>query len=132
MVRILKVEDLEERKRALMARSEMYRQTMRLEIANVKYGVALTRRRFGFLKFLPVSAGVLGALAGFLFWRKRAKPGAPNGEMPGVVGRMLAAVKWVSVLRPVGSEAQSPGSGRTRPRAGTCGNFHDCRVADRW
>ena len=69
MVRILAVRQLEDRKRALVAQSEMHRQTMGLEIANLKYSLALLRRRLGFLKLAPLSAGVLGSLVGWFLGR---------------------------------------------------------------
>ena len=56
MVRILKVKELEARKRLLLTQSEMYRQTMRLEIANVKYSAALLQRKLRFIK--PTLAGL--------------------------------------------------------------------------
>jgi|SRR5579859_61101 len=46
MVRILKVKELEERKKYLLVRSEIYRQTLKLEIANAEYSAALVKKRF--------------------------------------------------------------------------------------
>ncbi|HWQ91173.1 MAG TPA: hypothetical protein VN673_05845 [Clostridia bacterium] len=46
MARILTIKDLEERKRALVAESEIYRQTLILEVQNVRLYAARVRRRY--------------------------------------------------------------------------------------
>ena len=50
MVRILKVTELAEKKKELLARSEIHRQTLALEVTNVKLGWALLKKRMGVLK----------------------------------------------------------------------------------
>jgi hypothetical protein len=60
MVRIFKVSGLEQRKQLLVTQSQLYRETLRLEAANVKYSLALWKRKFGFVK---TAAGVLGMAA---------------------------------------------------------------------
>jgi len=63
--------ELEARKRALVAESELYRQMLRLEVQNLQlYGLQLRQKFAGFRK--PGPAVVLAAaLAGSLFGRKR-------------------------------------------------------------
>ncbi len=75
MVRILKVsKELEERKRVLLARSEMYRQTLRLEVANIGYSTALLKRKFNLLRTSSRLLGLAVPLAGLFLFRRRAKP----------------------------------------------------------
>jgi hypothetical protein len=49
MLRIFKVKELEEKRRALAAESEVYRQTLTLEIQNLRLHAAHTKRRFSSL-----------------------------------------------------------------------------------
>jgi hypothetical protein len=50
MVRILKVTELAEKKKELLARSELHRQTLTLEVTNVKLAWALLKKRMRVLK----------------------------------------------------------------------------------
>ena len=45
MLRLLKVKELEDRRRVLLARSDVYRRTLILEVANIKQSVALLEAR---------------------------------------------------------------------------------------
>jgi len=87
MVRILKVKDLEDRKRFLIARSEMYRQTLRLETANIKYSLALLKRKLDFLKTTFRVLGGAAPLAGPLL-------------LDGPIRRGSFSVHVVTVLAP--------------------------------
>jgi hypothetical protein len=102
MVRILKVKALEERKRLVLTQSEMYRQTMRLEIANVKYSVALLKRKLKFLKSGVAALGVLVPLAGLLFARRKAAKGRqPPKEQGGIFAKLLSGVRLFRMLQPI-------------------------------
>lgn len=108
MVRLLKVKELEERKRFLLARSEMYRQTLTLEVANIKFSGALLKRKLRSPKSLLVLLGLAAPAAGFFMGRRRAKVKAEAGPAAWVP-RLLAGWKLVSrfapllmKLRPVG------------------------------
>ena len=97
MVRLLKVKELEERKRFLLAKSEIYRQTLKLEIANVKFSTALLKRKLKARRapFLLLASAL--PLAGLLFARKRMKP----KQAAGLLGKLLAGVKFLSQFKPL-------------------------------
>jgi hypothetical protein len=97
MVRILKVKELEERKRLLLTQSEMYRQTMRLEVANVKYSLALLKRKFNFLKSSYRALGAFAPLVALLFARKKAA----KKEAGGFFSKLLSGIRMFSQLRPI-------------------------------
>lgn len=92
MASILQVKDLKARKRALVAESEVYRQSLRLEIHNLRlYGVRMRRQLTGWtshplVKLAPLalslfrsrrrkrSSGLFGALrTGFFLWQTYRK-----------------------------------------------------------
>ena len=103
MVRILKVKELGDRKRFLRAQSEMYRQTLTLEIANVKFSAALLKRRLKSKRNIAMLLGSALPIAGFLFVRKRAKR-VSSGVMPKVlVGLKLfnKFMPWVKTFQAV-------------------------------
>jgi hypothetical protein len=98
MVRILKVsKELEERKRQLLARSEVYRQTLKLEVANIRYSTALLKRKFSFLRTSSRLLGLAVPLAGLLLFRRRAKP-ANTGN--GFLAKLLSGFNLFKQLRP--------------------------------
>ncbi|MDB6017635.1 MAG: hypothetical protein JWR19_2124 [Pedosphaera sp.] len=107
MVRILKVKDLEERKRFLIARSEMYRQTLRLEAANIKYSLALLKRKLHFLKTTFRLVGGVAPLAALLFARKQARKKKRGGFLSrlllqsglGLLGRLRPLVQGFAAGR---------------------------------
>ncbi|SRR5581483_889378 len=116
MVRILGVKDLEDRKRALITQSEMYRQTMRLELANVKYSAALLKRRFSFLKFAPWSIGALGSLVGFFFLRKRAREREVPRGAAGLLGRLRSFAKLAGIIMPLWKQFSARGRASRQAR----------------
>ena len=95
MVRLLKVKELEDRKRFLLAQSEMYRQTMTLEIANVKFSAALAGHKLRSKRNIAMLIGTAVPLAGFLFVRSRAK------RVVGVLPHVVAGLKVVGKLMPL-------------------------------
>ncbi|MDB6022368.1 MAG: hypothetical protein JWQ04_2225 [Pedosphaera sp.] len=104
MVRLLKVKKLEDRKHFLLARSEMYRQTLTLEIANVKFSAALHRRTLKARLARLLLLGSVFPLAGFFFARKRPKPAAVTAG--GFLSKLLAGLKlagkcapWLKTIR---------------------------------
>jgi len=98
MVRILKVNGLEERKRLLLMRSEMHRQTLKLEAANIKYSAALFRRKFKLVRAFSRLLGVGVPLAGLFFFRRRPKP-VKTGN--GIVSKLFSGIKFLGQLRPL-------------------------------
>lgn len=97
MVRLLKVKELEERKKLVLAKSEMYRQTMKLEVANVRFSAALMKKK---LKFARLASGLLGIaapVAGLLVAQKRAK----QSQRGGFVGKLFAGIQLLGQLKPL-------------------------------
>jgi hypothetical protein len=70
MVRILKVNGLAEKKQELRARSEIHRQTLRLEVANVKLGLTLLKKRMRVLKTVYRVFGWAVPIGGLIFGHK--------------------------------------------------------------
>jgi hypothetical protein len=105
MVRILKVEELEEQRRELLARSEMYRQTMKLQVANIKYSAALYKRRFSLVRTSSRLLGLAVPLVSYLFFRHPAHA-AKTGK--GLLAGLASGVKTLGMLRPLLRAFQSP------------------------
>ena len=103
MVRILKVKEFEDRKKLLLAQSQMYRETIRLEVANVKFSLALFKRKFGFAKsafrVLGVAAPVIGLLLGLRGFRRAEAP--KFREKPSLFSRIIAGARMLRQLRPL-------------------------------
>jgi hypothetical protein len=98
MVRILKVKELEERKHLLLARSEMLRQTLQLEVANIGLSTSLLQRR---LKVFQKSSQVLGlaiSVAGLFFFRRRGKD---TPKTTGILSKLYSGLKLFGQLRPL-------------------------------
>ena len=94
MVRILKVKELEERKRLLLARSEMYRQTLTLGGGEHKVLRGLHKRRFNLLLKSSRWLGLAAALAGLFFFRRRPTPSKTRN---GFISKLLSGPE---TLRP--------------------------------
>ena len=94
MVRLLKLKELDERKRFLLAQSEMYRQSMTLEIANVKFSAALLKRQFRSKGAMAMLVGSAVPVGGLLFARNRAK------HVVNALPMVLAGVRLLDRLLP--------------------------------
>lgn len=102
MVRILKVRDLEERKRMLLARSEMYRQTLKLEVANIKFSAALLNRKLKLLRTASRLLGLAVPLAGMYFFRRKPESSnVTNNERNGILSRLIYGFKLFGQLSPL-------------------------------
>jgi len=71
MVRILKVTELADKKKELLARSEIHRQTLALEVTNVKLGWALLKKRMLVLKTVYRMFGWAVPVGTILFGHKK-------------------------------------------------------------
>ena len=109
MARILKIKDLEERKKALVEESEVYRETLKLEIQNLRLYSIHVRRKFSsfgpssplMLFLMPFAASffakrrlpkfrfVTGALVGWKLFRKLAS------VLPGLFSRSKKPARTV-------------------------------------
>jgi hypothetical protein len=103
MARLLKLTELEERKKALVAESEIYRHTLKAELRNVQLYVAGTGHKLNHFKSLlaivPIGSSLLGLLAAGLFRRKKRKGGWPPILPAAMMGWRLYQ-KYGSMLQP--------------------------------
>jgi hypothetical protein len=100
MVRILKVKELEERRKLLLTKSEMYRQTMKLEIANVRFSAALMKKKLKVVRAGSAIVGSLLPLVGGLLWaRKRSKEKQRSSN--GFVPRIFSGLHILRQLSPL-------------------------------
>jgi hypothetical protein len=88
MAGFIPVKELEARRRALVAESEVYRQTLLLEVMNIRLAGAKTRREMSdkIRPWLLVLAP-LGALVGL--WRERGSHGKGAHRKRGTLGKLL-------------------------------------------
>jgi hypothetical protein len=93
MVRILEVEDLGEKKKELLARSEIYRQTLALEAANVRLSVNLLKKRMRVVKTVYRLLGWAVPVSGLVFGHKEKEGKA------GLLGRFLAGFDLASKIK---------------------------------
>jgi hypothetical protein len=123
MVRILKVKELDDRKKALLARSEMHRQTMKLEIANVRFSLALMKKKLKVVRAGSMVAGALLPVVGGLFWaRKRTQEKEKTKARPkgGLLPKLFSGLK---LLRQVSPLMAGIAASRQRARQRQSGNF---------
>jgi hypothetical protein len=97
MVRILKVNDLDDRKRVLLAQSELNRQTLKLELANIKFAAGLLKRRYSLYRAAVLSLGAAAPLAGFLLSRRWS---GREGEGRGLLSKLRSGLSFVGALSP--------------------------------
>jgi hypothetical protein len=71
MVRILEVKELETKKKQLVTRSEIHRQTLALEATNIKLALALVRKRMRVAKTLYRLFGWAMPIGGLVFGQKQ-------------------------------------------------------------
>jgi hypothetical protein len=72
MVRILKVKELSDKKKELLARSEIHRQTLALEFSNVKMSFVLLKKRLQIVKTVYRLLGIAVPVGGLLFGHKES------------------------------------------------------------
>jgi hypothetical protein len=109
MVRFLKVKELEERRRLLVARSELYRQTLRLEIASLKYAALELRHRFGFLSIARRLLGVVASTASLF----RRGTGSEKGG--GFVSKLFSGLQFAAGLLPLLKKFGRSSTGPEKP-----------------
>ena len=73
MAEVFRLKDLEAKKRALVAESEVYRQTLTLEIQNLRLYGARMRRKFILLRFANPLLLTAGTLFGSRLFRSGVK-----------------------------------------------------------
>jgi hypothetical protein len=93
MVRILKVKELQDKKRELLARSEIHRQTLALEVSNVKMSLTLLKKRLRILKTAYRLLGIAVPIGGLLFGHKE-----PDRKK-GFLSKLLSGLNVFSRVR---------------------------------
>ena len=103
MVRILRVKELEIRKRALVIESELHRRTMLLEIDNIRVSVALRKRKYDHVKSAAGIIGIAAPVAGLLFALRRShKNDAPGGKgSNGLISKLVLGAQMLGRLKPL-------------------------------
>jgi|HubBroStandDraft_6_1064221.scaffolds.fasta_scaffold388591_2 hypothetical protein len=106
MVRILEIKELAEKKKELVARSEIHRQTLALEVTNLKLGVALVKKRMHGLRAVYRILGWTVPIGGLVFGRKQKSGGA------GFISQFLSGFNLASRLKSLfgGHKAEEPES----------------------
>jgi hypothetical protein len=95
MVRFLKITEIEQRKKVLVARSQMYRDTLTLEVANVRYSVALLKRRLKSGRNILLLLSSVFPLTGIFLARSKVK------QAGGVLGKLMSGVRLFSQFAPL-------------------------------
>ena len=93
MVRILKIKELQEKKKELLTRSEIHRQTLALEMTNVKLSLALLKKRMRVLKTLYRVFGIAVPVGGLLFGHKKQE------RKPGFISKLLSGFNLASRIK---------------------------------
>jgi hypothetical protein len=101
MVRIFKVKELEIRRRSLLARSEVYRQTLRLEVRNIQFSAELQKRRLHVVQKIFRIGSMVAPLVTMFLFKKRNKTeansaGAPNG---GFLSKLSSGLKFAGQMK---------------------------------
>lgn len=88
MAGFIPVKELEAKRRALVAESEVYRQTLLLEVMNVRLAGAKTRREISDkIRPLLIMLAPLGAVAGI--WRERRSQSKTANRKRGTIAKLL-------------------------------------------
>jgi hypothetical protein len=110
MAKIFRLDEIQAKKRALVAESEVYRQTLTLEIQNLRlYGVRM-QKRFALLRVANPLLILAGSLLGSRFFGKRAvkaPAAAPRRKWSRMVGTALMGWRLFRQFQPLIQELVS-------------------------
>src|SRR6266853_1408440 len=87
-----KVNGLAERKRELLARSELYRQSLEAEFRNIETATAWVPKTVRMVRAAYPVLMLAAPLLGYAFARKKRRPS--NGEAPAPSSRGIVASAW--------------------------------------
>ena len=104
MVRILKVAELAEKKKELLARSEIHRQTLALEVTNVKLSWALLKKRLRVTKTLYRMFGWAIPIGTVLFGHKKKE----KRRTGGFLSQLLSGFNLATKIKSMFSGGHSP------------------------
>lgn len=93
MVRILEVKELQKKKLALLARSEIHRQTLGLEVTNIKLSLALVKKQLRTMKIFYRLFGWAVPIGGLVFGQKQKE------KKSGFLARLLSGFNLARRLR---------------------------------
>lgn len=125
MFRILKVSHLEERRRVLVARSEIHRRTLQVEVAQVRYSVSLLKQRFAPLRMARHVWRFSIPLLRMMLARNRPRgdgEGIGLGQrLAGFIASVLSGIRLVESLMPLfrkreAAQEQKPVAGQEESR----------------
>jgi len=105
MVRILKVKELEVRKRTLLIESELHRRTMLLEIDNLQVSFALLKRKYDHVKSAAGIIGIAAPVAGLLFALRRSHKSETQEAKGsgGLISKLVLGAQMLGRLKPLWS-----------------------------
>jgi len=98
MAKIFPLKELEARKKALVSESEVYRQTLTLEIQNLRLYNARLQRKFAFVRLANPLLLVVGSLLGSRFLGSRFK-GKQRGKWSHLLGASLMGWRLFRVFK---------------------------------
>jgi hypothetical protein len=103
VVRFIKVKELEQRRQELVARSEIHRRMLHIELANVRFSAAIWKQRFAPFRVVRTVLRFAGPLAGVFLGRRRA---ASNGAQArrgvgGVVSTIASGIRFAAEILPL-------------------------------
>ena len=93
MVRILPVKQIAERKRLLLAQSELHRRTFQLQYALLLDSAATLKKRFAILGASSMALSLGASVVGLLAAKKR------SGEKSDVLGKILSGVSLFGQIK---------------------------------
>ena len=101
--------ELQARKRELLARSDVYRRALVAECAQLEASTAWVQRVWQYARLAGPVLAVAAPIAGWAL-RPRARPGRTPPPKRNLLGKMLAGYRFASQIKPVWD-------GFRRPRA---------------
>ncbi len=104
MLRILSLRQLEGRRRELVARSEIHRRTLQLELANVKFSVALVKQRFGVAWMVRHAWRFAAPVASGYFARGKNT----TGKLSGLISSLVSGIKIAGEFMPLFRKSENP------------------------
>ena|SRR2546425_4167181 len=97
-----KVSELEERKRQVLTRSDLYRQSMESEFRDLKTATAWVPKTVKMARTIYPVLLLVAPLLGYTFSRKRASSSAAEGSnRRGILASALAGYKLFRTVKPV-------------------------------
>jgi hypothetical protein len=93
--------DLQARKRALLVRSEVYRQAFVAECANIQAATAWLPRMLQYARMVGPVLAVAAPVAGWFFGARGKRVVAPPPRKRNLLGKMIAGYRIARQVKPV-------------------------------